>query len=984
MLFYYTFVSGMRWILIMIWLYTFPAGLMGQNTIALPETINYPKHTYKAGTQNWGICQDKNGLMYFANNEGVLCFDGTSWKNYPLPNKTIVRSVAVGADDRIYAGGQDEMGYFTPDNRGILRYHSLNSLVAENNRSFSDVWDIVPVDKSLFFRTTAQIFQLADEKIIAYPASNWLFLGAAGGKVLAQEADKGILRFENNTWVPLIPIDRLPEDFVITAVLETGKDSICFTSLRHGIYLHTKEQFTPIRTADLNRIADYNIYDAVQVGDHFALATNRKGCFIVDRQGGFVQQFSRHDGLQNNNILSIFTDRAGNLWLGLDNGIDFIAQNSPVKTLLPDRESDGAGYSSIIHNHHLYLATTDGVYFAPVAGYQDFGFARSHFTPVASLREQVWNLSRINDRLLAGHHDGFVEIRNGQPGIVDKTTGFWTFQPLTAVLPSPKMVAGCYTGIRIYDCEGEQLTESARVNFESARFVTVFNNQVWISHPYKGIYKIETRGEHPWVAENMNTIAGLPRTGNYIFTVKNRLVVTTETGIYEYDPVEKVFALSTLLHPLLGHLAIRYLHEDKAGNVWFVFDKSLGVIDFSEETPRIVYIPELHQKMVSGFEQVYVADMENVLVGAEKGFFHINYAKYRNQSQEMKVFLRQVHVMGQTDSLLFGGYFADVNAPQLQQRQPSVSYEWNSIRFEFAAPQYEQQSNIEYSFLLKGYDNDWSDWSRKTVKEYNNMPPGTYSFLVKARNNLGKESTALRYSFVIQPPWYKTWWAYVFYGCLLGYGLYRMYRWQKGKFRRQQLRYEEKQRQLRNQHQLELEKSEKEIIQLRNEKLEAEIQHKNKEMASATMHLVKKGELIGRIKEELQKMAKNIEEEKSLEALKKMIRALGEEDKMDKDWEHFTIHFDKAHNDFFVALKEKHKNLTPNELKLCAYLRMNLTTKEMAQMMGISVRGVEISRYRLRKKLQIPTEVSLFTYLLDFHGSAVAGNGISNTTPPLS
>jgi len=112
-----------------------------------------------------------------------------------------------------------------------------------------------------------------------------------------------------------------------------------------------------------------------------------------------------------------------------------------------------------------------------------------------------------------------------------------------------------------------------------------------------------------------------------------------------------------------------------------------------------------------------------------------------------------------------------------------------------------------------------------------------------------------------------------------------------------------------------------------------------------------------------------LEDDRSLDAIKRMIRALDEDDKMDEDWEHFTIHFDKVHNDFFVALKERHPNLTPNELKLCAYLRMSLSTKEMAQLMNISVRGVEISRYRLRKKLRIPTETNLFNYLLDFRAN---------------
>jgi DNA-binding CsgD family transcriptional regulator len=131
------------------------------------------------------------------------------------------------------------------------------------------------------------------------------------------------------------------------------------------------------------------------------------------------------------------------------------------------------------------------------------------------------------------------------------------------------------------------------------------------------------------------------------------------------------------------------------------------------------------------------------------------------------------------------------------------------------------------------------------------------------------------------------------------------------------------------------------------------------------MHLVQKGELLAKIKTELNHIMKAIGNEKTASELKKMIKVLGEDEKMDKDWEHFAQHFDKVHSDFMVVLKEKHNNITPNELKLCTYLRMNLSTKEIAQLMNISVRGIEISRYRLRKKLGIATEISLFDYLIN-------------------
>jgi FixJ family two-component response regulator len=102
------------------------------------------------------------------------------------------------------------------------------------------------------------------------------------------------------------------------------------------------------------------------------------------------------------------------------------------------------------------------------------------------------------------------------------------------------------------------------------------------------------------------------------------------------------------------------------------------------------------------------------------------------------------------------------------------------------------------------------------------------------------------------------------------------------------------------------------------------------------------------------------------EELKKLIRILNQESKIDKEWDQFAEYFDNTHSDFLKAIKEIHPNLNAHELKLCAYLRMNLSSKEMAQLMNISVRGVEISRYRLRKKLQVPTEINLNTYFTDF------------------
>jgi DNA-binding CsgD family transcriptional regulator len=217
------------------------------------------------------------------------------------------------------------------------------------------------------------------------------------------------------------------------------------------------------------------------------------------------------------------------------------------------------------------------------------------------------------------------------------------------------------------------------------------------------------------------------------------------------------------------------------------------------------------------------------------------------------------------------------------------------------------------------------------------------------------------------PPWYRTIWAGIVYLLIFLTVNYLFYKWLKRKFRLQRAKYEAEQKKLLYIHELEINKTESELVALRNEKLEADINFKNSELASSAMHLVKKGELLTKLKSELSQVIKGLDNPIAIEELKKMRKSLSEDDNMDQEWENFTKHFDKVHSDFVVGLKEKHPNISASELKLCAYLRMNLTTKEIAQLMNISVRGVEISRYRLRKKLGIPSEQNLFDYLINIH-----------------
>ncbi|MBL0133131.1 MAG: transcriptional regulator [Chitinophagaceae bacterium] len=948
-----------------------PLAGIGQNTIGLPDVINYSRYSYSAGLQNWDFKQDKNGIVYAANNEGLLSFDGRYWNVYPLPNRTIVRSIEIGEDNRIYVGGQDELGYFEPGKTGKLEYHSLTPLIQEKFKFFGDVWDIVAYKKSVFFRARTEIFQFSNQAIASFQApSDWLFLGVSNDRLYAHDAKTGLLQFSNNIWSPLGNAEVLPLNDPITAILPLRNDSAVITTLKNSLYILVAGKTTKVTSPNNLLFQNERIYAATSIDSSWiALATSSGGVYITDIKGNIIQHFSRTEGLQNNNVLSIFLDAQHNLWLGLDNGIDFISYNSAVKHISPLLQ-DESGYTSIIHEGKLYLGTSNNLYSVALQPVKDLSFSKGNFQPVKNAKGQNWTLAEINNQLLLGHHEGAFQIKGNATFQLSQTNGFWNFIPTTGTFPIPKVIAGNYGGLYLFEFSSNQFNSPVKIPgfSESSRFVAIDrDDNIWVSHPFHGIFRITQKADGTYSTTTFTSKNGLPSDlNNHIYKVKNEVVVASEKGIYLFDVAKGLFAPSDFYRKLLGDQSIRYLKEDKEGNIWFIHEKTLGVIDFTGKEPVVIYLPELNSKMLSGFENIYSVDKNNILLGGEKGFYNINFEKYKQNAPALKVQVRNVRMIDMNDSTLFGGYFSNVNDSQVQiaDKIPEVDYKWKTIRFEYSSAVYGFQSNLEFSTRLRGFEENWSNWTNRTEKEYTNLPEGKYVFEVRVRNNLGNESAPATFVFKVLPPWYRTTWSYLLYFLLFIGGIVVLNRMQRKKFLLQKKQYEEEQAKLLYIHELELNKTASELVALRNEKLESDLGFKNSELASSGMHLVKKGELLAKIKNELAQVIKRIDNEYAISELRKIIKTLSEDEHLDEEWENFAKHFDTVHSDFVVRLKEKHPNITANELKLCAYLRMNLSTKEIAQLMNISVRGVEISRYRLRKKLGIASEVNLFDYLI--------------------
>lgn len=958
---------------IFVFLFLISQFFLSQAQIGIPQVKNFSSLDYKGGTQNWKIDQDERGIMYFANNEGLITFDGKHWKLYPLPHKTIVRSLKVMANGKIYVGGQDEIGYFFPDNNGSLKFNSLKEFIPLQDRQLQDIWDIASFKDEVYFRTNSKILHLKNGTFNIYKSKGtWGFLNIVNGEVYAQDVKEGLFIFKNNSWENIVKATDL-NNISIKSILPYSKDTLLVTTNKNGlIFLHNNKFVT--KKINQSFFENEKITASVNtINGWFALSTVSSGCVIIDRNANIIQKFTYKDGLQKNNVRSIFTDKNQNLWLGLDDGIDFIAFNNAIKYIYPDPDKQTSSYSSKILDNYLYVGTSNGLFSSRLTTTTgDLSFNKNPFVEIANTKQQIWNLNIINKQLLVANEDGAVVIKNNEAKSLYKIPGTWMFQSLSNYSPSKEILAGTYNGLIFLNFENNQFKQKTNVTGanESLRFIVYDhnNNLVWASHPYRGIYKF-TLSDDKQNVEKTNIYTsknGLPSSlGNYVASVKNRIVVSTIKGLYEFDYKNQKFNYSKFFEPIFGNMVIQYLKEDTYGNIWFINDKKVGVVDFSRKKKNkdfdIIYFPELSSKIVAGFENIYPFNNQNIFIGSNKGLIHVNYQNYLKNIRPLSVNLTQVKIIGDKDSAIFGGYFltnGKTSKTQGKQQQYKLSYQNNSLHFEFSSTLFEQQNSIQFSYQLEGFDETWSVWSAKNEKDYTNLPAGKYTFKIKSRNNLGNESSIVDYHFTIISPWFQSWWFYLI-GFLTVCFLVNLI------ILRQKRKYQKAQEYLQKEHLLAIEKNEKEIVKLRNQNLEAEVNFKNQELATTTMHLMQRGKLISKIKEELVPIVKTDKIEEGPEEYKRILSLINDADRADTDWEHFAVHFDHVHANFLSKLKAKLPALSANDLKLCAYLKMNLTSKEIAQLMSVTVRAVEVSRYRLRKKLDVSSETNLFNYLME-------------------
>ncbi|MEP6794211.1 MAG: two-component regulator propeller domain-containing protein [Saprospiraceae bacterium] len=960
-----------------------PSVLVSQSVnIGIPPIWNYPHKVYKSGTQNWEAAQDKAKQIYFANNDGLLRFDGNEWSTFPVSNHTIVRSVAIDQDNRIYIGAQSEIGYFFPGDNGVLIYHSLTGLLPPGNRSFEDVWDIVFYEGNIFFRTNRSVFEYTGGQMkIHEVSSDLLSLVSTTHGLFLQKGNHDLLVFKNDSFMPFTHI--LGLESAITGIIEWTKDTILFSSLKNGMCYLTDHGSGRWMTAHDDILIQNRIYSSTRLVDgNIALGTSLDGLMVIDKQRRLYRHLNKKTGLQNNNILSTFCDRDGNLWLGLDNGIDCVVLDSKFTTIFPDNELHATGYSAAVFNHLLYLGVSNGAYVAPWQSYYD-PHKGPLFQRVIHGEGQVWGFTTLEHEILMGHHEGAFQLNQNKASSISTEPGTWIYIPLN----DHYMMAGTYTGLVLYKRINDRWVYDQKINgiHESCRImVKDADGSIWVSHPYRGLYHViwDEASKYDPDIKFFDQSGGLPSNlNNYVFSIAGRAVFGTERGVYTFDASQNHFIPDTLFNNIIGgNHRVKAMKEDVKGNIWYAIDEEVGllVIDdlgVKKQVQKKVF-PELEGKLVGGFEFIYPIDENNVLFGTEDGFVHYDAHPDTNPPGTLQILLDAVKASRNQDSVLFGGNFLPNRTLGVSEPHELES-NLNNLGFSFSATEYKTPYLIQFRTKLEGLEEDWSPWNSDTRKDFTSLATGTYTFHAQARIKDGIESNIVSYIFRIRPPWFKTTTAKLFYG--LGIlGFFAGFLW------RQRKKFETEKAQMTFTHQekeanaiREAELSKAALSEIQNEKYEVEIKYKNQELALTTMHLVQKAEILLAVQEGLHQIREKSPDHSVKKEVQQLLNMVNFDVKLDEDWEHFAHHFDQVHVDFLKHLRESFPQLSTSDLKLCAYLRMNLSTKEIAPLLNISVRGVEGSRYRLRKKIGLSNDANLTEFILRLSPTAALTNGVS-------
>jgi signal transduction histidine kinase/DNA-binding NarL/FixJ family response regulator len=767
---------------------------------------NYSREDYNLQPQNWCIVQDKkDGIMYFANQEGLLIYDGVSWRSIEIPNQS-VRSLAIDDTGNIYIGGRNEFGRLLLDEKGSLKYESLRSYIENDDQiHFTDVWKIHPTEEGTYFHTWEFLFRWEQntKKVKSFPSpssSPYKASFMVGKKLFIRQQNIGLMKMVGGTFIPVKGGGKFANEGIIMMAPydNTGKKFLIGTWSK-GLYMYdyNKNTIYPFETDADDILKEKHILHGIrlrsskspgQPGD-FALATQLGGLVIIDSFGRLKYLFNKAAGLQDNNVNHVFEDQHGNLWLALNKGIAKIEYLSPI-SIYDDRSGlTGLVLSVIKYQHDLYVGTTDGLFCLQSS-------SPGKFSPIPGVPVNCFSLISVGDFLLAATVNGVFQVKPG----VKRITKSGSFVLLQSQKNKNRVWMETNKGLTsLYfhseNKTGKWIEEPNRFKGLTADIRTIVeerNGNLWLGTLTKGVLNVDFSGNNTITRPPVTTYYtshGLPEGEVQVFWAAGHVVFATNKGIFCFDEIKKIFIPDLTLGKEFsgGSKGVFRISEDNNKNIWFHSDDQNFLAKpgpngtFTINSEPFLRIPRTQ------VNTIYIdPDGSVVWFGIHDGLIRYEKTVNKNYHHDFTTIIRRVVANG---ILIYDGNKTNIEN-NLNPAFPTFQYKDRNIRFEFASTFFESESSTRYRYLLEGYAKDWSEWTPEPNIDYTNLPGGQYTFKVQARNVYNHPGSIAVYQFKVLPPWYKTWWAIAFYiiAGLLAVSL--VVKWRSGKLAREKRKLE--------------------------------------------------------------------------------------------------------------------------------------------------------------------------------------------------
>ncbi|RED26651.1 hypothetical protein BD847_0572 [Flavobacterium cutihirudinis] len=889
----------------------------------LPFVENYNKSDYQGDNQIWNIAQGRDKAMYFANNHYLLRYDGVVWEKYFLPNKTIIRSILIEGD-RIYSGSYKEFGYWHRKN-GKMYYVSITkNLRLFDEKDNEEIWKIFRYNGALYFQSFNDVFIYDGKQIkkIKFPfLISYCFV--VDKNLYVASVNKGIFRMNGSRISNPKGWDILKN--TVVHAIEKYKDKAYIFTQKRGIFTIEKNGLKAWDNP-LNETLKSNGINVAKFikNDKLVVGTGNKGVFIFDFKTNTYKNIDRNNVLMNNSVLTIGFDKEGDLWLGLDNGIAHVEVNSPISFFYDNSGILGSVYSVATTAKGYLIASNHGI----------FEFDSGIFKLLPNTQGQGWNITKIGNKYLIGHNDGTFCYENGALTKVNNVSGGWN---LSKSIINDTYFQSTYSGVLVYSDisdlakskEFKDLTKPIKYVAQNKR------NEIWAADNYRGLYRV-------LFDENYNTLN--------VENITQQSKIKNDFGVKIFEFREEILFL--------------------INNVWYTFNSISNKLEENE----------LFNSNFKNISDVVAIDENHFIVLQDGILYHIyadgnkflwniiqeKYYKGKLINENLRIFKSNNHYLMNLDD---GFISLQLGYQNKQNKGVKVeAYNDESLLEDGGKIKHNTELTINVISGIYGASKPNLFYQINREKKFipisngkivlNNLSSGSHSIIIFKHDGASYEEVS-SFDFKVSQPWYFSFWMIILYLLLIGAILFFYYKWnklrytQKLKLQGEELKHQREilEMELKKENELNLQEYEKHILEL-------ELQTKSSEVAGKSLSIAKQSEMIDNIQNIL-------DSEKDFNKLKSEIKKVIKINEVNKhEWEIFETNLNQIHNEFIINLSKKFPNLTPKDIKLCVYLKMNLSSKEIAPMMNISFRGVELHRYRLRKKLNLSQEENLSKFLL--------------------